>query len=76
MASLATMISEMAQRRKMTSSAALLSYSRLYLFFNGFVVDSCIVVSITAVFFLCFKEPLMERYFVFYNAKLFANLSF
>ncbi|KAG1449644.1 hypothetical protein G6F56_008586 [Rhizopus delemar] len=73
MASLATMISEMAQRRKMTSSAALLSYSRLYLFFNGFVVDSCIVVSITAVFFLCFKKPLMESFFAEINKCLFSS---
>ncbi|RCH87550.1 hypothetical protein CU098_010017, partial [Rhizopus stolonifer] len=35
----------------MTSSAALLS---------GFMVDSCIMVLIVAVYFLCFEEPLLE----------------
>lgn len=100
MASLATMISEMAQGHKviyitnvmtsllticsrwlcllrywgkestfplLTSFAVVVIPVRV--FFNGFVVDSCIVVFITAVSFLYFKEPLMERYFVFYNAK-------
>ncbi|KAG1436106.1 hypothetical protein G6F56_013705 [Rhizopus delemar] len=73
MASLATMVSEIAQGHKTASPAALLSFSRLYLFFNGFVVDSCIVVFITAVFFLCFKKPLMESFFAEINKCLFSS---